>query len=531
MSRKPPDDQLVRLSSVARRAVPANDWATVKNCAREILRLDKKNAEGWFLSGLFEKAAGHQNPARSAFAKALRFDSKRYDAAVELADQYLQALRHGEALELLEACEAQLNNSPLYLDRAARIYSRLGLHAKAWPLYSKACELQPDADSLKANLAANSVLVGKIEQARDLYQDLLRRHPAHQRNHYELSRLQRATDRIHLDQMLGLLRSSKQPPARNIFLYYAIAKELEDLEQWEESFDYYRQGGDAASRVAYAAGYEVSSDVELIDRIIAVCDRGWLTDKQANGKDLRGSKTPIFIVGLPRTGTTLTERIIASHSLVESADESFFLQIVINQASGLGGQEVTPEGIRLAAETDMGILASRYLEAIDYRLGDRPMFIDKYPFNFLYLGFIAKAFPDARIVHLRRNPMDACFAMYKQSFFKFAYTLEDLGEYYLAYDRLHRHWMDVLGERMIEVQYETLVSDFEPQTRRLLDRLGLEFEPACLDFHKNETPSATASAAQIREKAHTRSVHKWKKLAAPLQPLRQRLEQAGIPIE
>lgn len=127
--------------------------------------------------------------------------------------------------------------------------------------------------------------------------------------------------------------------------------------------------------------------------------------------------------------------------------------------------------------------------------------------------------------------MDACFAMYKQSFFKFAYTLEDVGEYYMAYDRLHRHWKDVLGERVIEVQYETLVSDFEPETRRLLDRLGLEFEPACLEFHKNETPSATASAAQIREKAHTRSVHKWKKLAGPLQPLRDRLEKAGIPIE
>jgi len=520
----------VRLSTIARRAVPANDWPAVKSCAREILRRDKKNAEGWFLSGLYEKSAGHQNPARSAFSKALRFDSRRYDAAVELADLEAQALRHRQALELLEAYKARLDQSPLYLDRAARIYSRLGLHAKAWPLYSRACELQPDADSLKSNLAANAVLVGKIEQARTLYQELLRRHPGHQRNHYELSRLQRATDRTHLDQMLGLLRASEFPPARNIFLYYAIAKELEDLEQWEESFDYYRQAGDAAAHAAYAAGYQVRSDVQLIDRIIDVCNQDWLSVGQGDEAALPGSKTPIFIVGLPRTGTTLTERIIASHSRVESADESFFMQIAINQACGRGAEEVTTEVIRKAAATDMRRVASRYLEAIDYRLADRPMFIDKYPFNFLYLGFIARAFPDAKIVHLRRNPMDACFAMYKQSFFKFAYTLDDLGEYYLAYDRLHRHWQHVLGERVIEVQYEALVSDFEPETRKLLERLGLEFEPACLEFHKNETPSATASAAQIREKAHTRSVGKWKKLSEPLQPLRERLEKAGIPI-
>ena len=528
MSRSQPDVPLARLGAIARRAVPARDWATVKNCAREILRQDNSNAEGWFLSGLYEKAAGHSNPARSAFGKALRFDSTRYDAAVELADLCLQALRHREALDLLLAHESRLKNSPLYLDRAARIYSRLGLHARAWPLYSKACELQPDADILKANLAANCVLVGKIDRARELYRELLQRHPGHQRNHYELSRLERVSDRTHLDQMLEVLQASQLPPARNVFLYYAIAKEFEDLGLLDEAFDYYKKGGDAASGLAYAAGYDVSSDVAVIDCIIDVCNADWLTDGKANERVIQDAKTPIFIVGLPRTGTTLTERIIASHSQVESADESFFLPMTINRAGGLSGSDPVPESIRAAAGSDLQDLAGRYLEAIDYRLGDRPMFIDKYPFNFLHLGFIAKAFPDARIVHLRRNPMDACFAMYKQSFFKFAYTLDDLGEYYVAYDRLHRHWKSVLGDRVIEVQYETLVGDFENQTRRLLDRLGLGFEPACLEFHKNETPSATASAAQIREKAHTRSVHKWKKLAGRLKPLQDHLERAGI---
>ena len=171
------------------------------------------------------------------------------------------------------------------------------------------------------------------------------------------------------------------------------------------------------------------------------------------------------------------------------------------------------------------------MNAVNYKLSDKPFFIEKLPENYLYLGFIAKAFPDARIIHLRRNPMDSCFAMYKQSFFKYAYTLENLGKYYVAYDRLCRHWQEILKDRVIEVEYESLVADQEGQIRSLLEKLGLDYEQACLDFDQNKTPSATASAVQVREKAHTRSVHKWKKFATELQPLKGYLEHSGICVD
>ncbi|MGD9264851.1 MAG: sulfotransferase, partial [Lysobacterales bacterium] len=186
---------------------------------------------------------------------------------------------------------------------------------------------------------------------------------------------------------------------------------------------------------------------------------------------------------------------------------------------------------RAAAKKNMGLIANGYMDAVEYRLSDSPVFIDKFPENFLYLGFIAKAFPDAHIIHLRRNPMDSCFAMYKQSYFKFAYTLESLGRYYVAYDRLRSHWKEVLKDRVIEVEYESLVADQEGQTRSLLDRLGLDFEQACLDFEQNEAPTATASAVQVREKAHTRSVHKWKRFANELHALKEHLENAGIRVD
>lgn len=520
---------LSQISATARSAVQAKNWATVSSCARTILKQDKKSPEGYFLSGLVEKAAGRAHPAKAAFSKAISLDAGRYDAAIELANQFAILLRYGEAKALLQQYESRLSNSPLYLDMAANIYARLGLHARAWPLYHKANELQPGIDMFQANLAASSVYVGKIREAKAIYTRLLQRHPDHQRNHYQLSRLARATDSSHVEQMQQILEATKLPAEKNVFMYYAIGKELEDLERWAEAFHYYQLAGDAVSRVA---DYDVGSDIRLIDKIMEVCNTDWLAERMKKAVPAKHGRTPIFIVGLPRTGTTLTERIVSSHSRVESVDETYFIQKLIQQISGVKSSDnMNAAMIGAAAKRDMALLANGYLNAVDYRLGGKPMFIDKFPENHLYLGFIAKAFPSGKMIHLRRNPMDSCFAMYKQSFFKYAYTLESLGRYYVAYDRLRKHWGEVLKNRLIDVEYESLVVDQEGQTRILLDRLGLDFEPACLNFDQNRTPSATASSVQVREKVHTRSVNKWKHFEKPLQPLKDHLDQAGISVD
>lgn len=523
------DVNLAQLSATARRAVQAGDWGTVSACASRIKKQDKKNPESYFLSGLVEKITGKSNRAIAAFSKAISLDARRYDAGIELANQYAMLLRHDETLNLLQRYEPRLGNSPLYLDMAANIFTQLGLHARAWPLYQKANELQPHLEQFQANLAACAVFQGKVKEAKTIYQGLLQKHPHNQRNHYALSRLEMALDFSHVQQMQNILKLSGLPPEKNIFMYYAIGKELEDLGQWQEAFRYYKLAGDAVTMVA---GYDVGTDIELIDQIIEVCNSEWLGKAQDRTGSVNRRKTPIFIVGLPRTGTTLIERILLSHSQVESAEESFILQNVIRRVSGAHGrQDMNPAMIGAAAKKDIRLIADGYMNAVDYKLSDRPFFIDKLPENFLYLGFIAKAFPDAHIIHLRRNPMDSCFAMYKQSFFKFAYTLESLGKYYVAHDRLRCHWEKLLKDRLIEVEYEALVADQEGRIRSLLDKLDLDFEQACLDFDLNEAPSATASAVQVREKVHARSVNKWRNFASELQPLKEHLVNAGICVD
>ncbi len=520
---------LSQVSAVGRKAVRSQDWETVAACANEILRRDTNNAEGYFLTGLVEKVSSRPLKATAAFEKALDLDAGRYDAAIELASQYSMSRRNGEVADLLGKYEDKLVNSPMYLDLAGTVYTEIGMPQQAWPLYKKANELQPGIDLFQANLAACGVFLGKIDEAREVYLTLLKRFPNHRRNHYQLSRLGKATNSDHVEQMKAILAAGDDTADKNIFMYYALGKELEDLEQWQESFEYYKMAGDAVTSVA---NYDVATDIALIDKIIDVCNADWLASEDGKpGADDSG-KTPIFIVGLPRTGTTLTERIISSHSQVESVGETQFLQMVLRRESGIESVEnMNPEMVEAIAGKDMGLIAKGYMEMVSYRLGDEPMFIDKLPFNFLYLGFIARAYPNAKIIHLGRNPMDACFSTYKQIFtwaYKYSYSLEGLGRYYVAYDRMRNHWRELLQDRLIEIEYEDLVSDQEGQTRSLLDRLGLKFEQACLEFEKNTAPSATASSVQVRDKVHSQSVNKWTRFEEQLQPLKEHLENAGI---
>jgi tetratricopeptide (TPR) repeat protein len=526
------NDEFTRIRLAATQARRARDWEVVGSYAGHMMQRWPEEAEGHFLAGLIERLNQQPRKATAAFERALTLDDNRYDAAVELANQYSIARRNGDAARLLDRYGTALDNSPVYLDLAGTVYTEIGLSQKAWPLFRRATALQPGVDLFQANLATCAVFLGKVEEARKIYTSLLKRFPHHRQNHYQLSRLKKARDFQHIEQMKEIIRVNDDPPERAIPLYFAIAKELEDLGQWEESFEYYRKAGDAVCSVA---NYDVNTDIQLIDSIIENCNADWLNEGAITTDPAIGSKTPIFIIGLPRTGTTLTERIISSHSRVASLGETLFLQMVLRQESGIESKErMTPEMIKAVAGKDIAAIADGYLSSVEYRLGGEPMFIDKLPFNFLYAGFIAKAWPQARIVHLVRNPMDSCFSMFKQVFtwaYKYSYSLNDLARYYLAHDRLRKHWQDLLGKRMVEVEYEALVSDQEAQTRRLLEALELEFEPACLEFDKNKAPSTTASSVQVRAKVHTDSVRRWKRFERQLQPLRDHLEGAGIDIE
>ena len=524
--------QIEQLSRQARHAASDYKWQIVGSLSEQILQIDANSAEGLFLKGLALKGIREFEGARKYFELALSIDESRYDAAIELSVFYSSMRRNADTFDLLEKYETALANSPRYLDSAATSYISIGMPEKAWPLYKKANELQPDIDLFQGNLASCAVYVGELDLARRTYRKLIDNNPDHRRNHHQYSRTFKATDRSHIEEMMALLEEKTVPEDRNMPLYFAIGKELEDLKQWDECFDYYNRGCEAVSE---KIKYDPSEDIRLIDEIIKTCDADWFKGPKTSDVPGKRDKTPIFITGLPRTGTTLVERIVSNHSQVSSLGETMFLQMSLKTAAGVEKQIPLSAGnVREVASADLSNAPQLYLDALGYRIGQEPYFIEKLPLNFLYLGLIAKAWPDAKIVVLNRHPMDACFSMFKQVFtfvYKFSYSLEHLGQYYVAYHRLLNHWKELLGDRIIEVDYETLVDNQHNETKALLDELGLDFEQACIDFDKNTGPSTTASSVQVRSKINKSAVGKWRNFSKQLAPLEKYLRDHNISVD
>lgn len=525
------NERINLLSQEARYAASNYNWQVVAQLSDLILKEDKNSSEGHFLRAMALKAGKNFVEAREHFELCLKADGTRYDAAIELAALYSSMRRNEEAFRLVQKHEDALVNSPRYLDAAATTYVGVGMPEKAWPLYQKANALQPDVDLFQANLAACAVYVGELDVAKVTYRKLINNNPGHRRNHNQYSRVAKATNESHINEMKALLKDTSVHEDRNMPLYFAIGKEYEDLKRWDECFEYYSRG---CAAVSEKINYTATDDIALIDSIIEICDAKWFASAPVK-QTSPSKKTPIFITGLPRTGTTLVERILSSHSQVSSLGETMFMQMSLKDSAGISkAVPLNVDNIAEIANADLSTSAENYLNYVGYRLGTEPNFIEKLPFNFLYLGLIAKAWPDAKIVVLNRNPMDACFSMFKQVFtyvYKFSYSLEHLGKYYVAYHRLLEHWREVLGDRLVEVDYEALVEDQYGQTTTMLDKLGLGFEQACIDFEKNSKPSTTASSVQVRSKVNSSAVDKWKNFETQLEPLRAHLEANNIPTQ
>lgn len=259
------------------------------------------------------------------------------------------------------------------------------------------------------------------------------------------------------------------------------------------------------------------------------------------GAEVRGAppEAPIFVIGMPRTGTTLVDRILSSHPGVESAGELQAMPLAVKRAAGTASRTVLdPETVLKAAAGDMGELGRDYMQrAAHHRRGTASRFADKFPGNFLYAGFVARALPNAKIICLRRSPMDTVLSNFRNLFaissryYDYSYDLLDIAAYFARFNRLMGFWHEVLPDRILEVQYEHLVADQEGETRRLLAHCGLDWDEACLSFHGNSAPVSTPSAAQVRRPIYSDAVARWRRHAEALEPVRRFFADASIAVE
>lgn len=506
-------------------ALTAGRFEEASRYCREALALDETSVPAHFLVGLVSLAMNDRATALSAFGSVTRLEPRHAAAWAQLARLFTRAGQPNRADQALAEAVAHAGDEPVVLDLIGAVYSQLGDQraAKAW--YARAVSLAPDQPGFLVNLASSCVFLGELDEAETILNGLLEKHPGNAQAHWLLSSARKAADRRHVEALVREIAAGNRTGHDFAFLYYALGKELEDLGEWERAFEAFSRGAKARRSTLT---FDEAAETSAFQAAARCFTTEWLESRPPGAAD----PAPIFVVGLPRTGTTLVERIITSHSAVCSAGElqQFGLSIR-RQLDGNVPGRFSAELLERAAGLEPRRVGEAYLDVTRRFRDGRERFVDKLPSNYRYLPLILAALPEAKIVHLVRNPMDACFASFKQLFadaYPHSYDQQEMARHYVRYHRLMGLWRERFPGRFHDIEYEAVAADLEPNARALIDYLELPWEDACLNFHEQDAPVSTASAAQVREKAHTRSVGRWRRYERQLEPMRAVLEAAGI---
>lgn len=440
--------------------------------------------------------------------------------------------------EALQAARAALRAGPRQartFDTVGVIFSRAGLHEQAVECFAHAVALEPGNASLHFNHAASLKFLGRFDAAEVAYEACLRIEPRFWRAHSALAATRTQTaSRNHVERLQSLLAETAPDVDAELHLRHALAKELEDLGRDEDAFAHLLAGN---ARKFAASGYDGTRDQRLFDAVMQLFPDPLPSPAPGSAGVADPDDAPIFVVGMPRTGTTLVDRILASHPLVASAGESQNFGVLLKRASGTRSPQVLDEETLLqSSRVDLAALGREYARRTRPAHPVKPRFVDKMPLNFFYLGHVARALPHASLVVVRRHPLDTGVSNFRQlfaagfSYYDYARDLRAIGRYYAQFDRLVRHWLAVLPGRVHEVHYESLVSDQRGTTARLLEHCRLPWDDACLAFERNAAAVATASAVQVRQPLYASSVGRWRRCEHQLQPLIDEVAAAGIEI-
>ena len=480
------------------------------------------NPDAHFLVGLVSLDMGDLKTAARAFGSVTRLKPVHAAAWAQLARLFMrmgQPARAEKALD--EAKRAGVADAPV-ADLVGVVSSILGNQKEARRWYNAACEKAPESDEYAVNLATASMFLGDNDEARAVLERVLARNDGVAQAQWLYSSIVKANDPSRAEKLMA--RAAKESARSATFLAYAAGKEFEDCEEWDKAFSAFDAGARAKRTL-------VDFDEAAEENLFLAFQETFAAEWAVRSRSGLDDPSAIFVVGQPRTGTTLIERIITSHSSVESAGELQQFRLSVRRLAAAGSDKAQADQVAAWSKIDPKALGEEYLRVTSPMRGGAPRFVDKLPGNYLYIPLILAALPNARIVHLTRDPMDSCFASFKQLFadaYFHSYDQGEMARHHARYRRLMDHWRHVFPGRFFDISYEETVSDFEPNARRLIEFLGLAWEDQCLEFHAQKTSVATASAVQVREKPHTRSVGRWRRYEAQLAPMKRALENAGV---
>ena len=496
-------------------------------CCKKLLSAKSDLVEGHFLVGLISLELKQTGNAIRAFGSVTKLDASHGAAWANLARLFMQAGQPARADRALAEAVKHHADNPTVQDVISNVYGSLGDQEEASLWISRALEKEPDNVAFLVNRANNEMFLGHMSGAEDALNHALKLRPGNANAHWLLSNLRKADGRDHVMELERLVKQERRDPRALAFLYYGLGKELEDLKDWDAAFEAFAKGAAARRSVME---FDEAAEVEMYQAFADTFTQDWM-DSPGEGDD---APSPIFVVGQPRTGTTLVERIITSHSQVHSAGELRQFGTCLRRLTNYSEPKSQSAKLaELAAKIDPQKLGAAYLQTTAKMQGDLPRFVDKLPPNYLYIPLILKALPRAKIVHLRRNPMDACFASFKQLFadaYPHSYEQAEMARHHARYYDLMAVWRARFGDRFFDISYEDTAANLEPNARALIDYLELPWEDDCLEFHKQDAAVTTASAVQVRQPALTGSIDRWRRYETQLAPMRAALEAAGIPL-
>lgn len=479
--------QLKTLSQLmvnARKVYNAGDKPLAAKYCMQILSLHPNNADAYNLLGGVSLADSKYFKARQLFVKALELAPEADGIHVN----------YGISLKFLE------------------------LHEEALDAFDRAFKLNPKNVEAVNNQGSCLVTLGRFDEAKECFEKALKLDPNYTKPLLNIGGLQTyKTEDENTDRLLDYVaHPRKLTPDNELNLQFALGKCHEDLENFETSMSHYIKGNSLKWQQLKFDGAPALKKFEALKN--ALSEGPWLQETGIGCP----SDVPVFIVGMPRSGTTLVEQILDSHSEVFGAGE---LKIADRAFVGLKlVKDIIPENaeIRKAVTNDLTRRGEFYLEQVQKLAPNARRIVDKMPHNFMYVGLLHLILPNAKIIHCKRHPVDTCLSNYKHLFadkMEFSFNFEELGRFYAAYKELTDHWETLFPGKILSVQYEDVVQDVEGQARRIVDHCDLEWEDGCLDFYKSKRAVHTASVAQVRQPIYNSSVGKWERYGDAIQPL------------
>jgi Sulfotransferase family len=503
---------------------------TLRNISARLRTGDIRGAESLAAEALI---AEPDDPELNAFAAFIALQLNKQQAATRYAQiaaisgqarptaqaaNILAKLRvFDEAIAAARSINLADTSDPVVLDQAGACFSACAEHGDAEIAYARLVELFPNEPRCRFNLAASQRYNGKLSEAAANF-DLAAAHgPQASEAAYARSLLKKATpENNYLADITARLSQPNPDPFARASLHYARGKELEDLGRWQDAFAAWTAGASALRKVhAYNAHAELTAMGETA--------KAWPIARRPVAS---APLTPVFVVSLPRAGSTLLDRILLGLDKVESAGESEDFIVSLLEDDALAGLQDPVEIARQIGNVDIEAVGERYRASMKRRGHSDGYVIDKTPTNFLYVGLIAEALPEARFIHVERDAMDAALATYKTLFrdrYFWSYKLGDIAQYFNAYAKLMAHWHRNWPDRMERLRYEDLVARTESEATRLIQWLDLEWDPACLNFTNSKTGVSTASAEQVRQPIYSSSIGHWRNFKSELAEIERKL--------